>query len=161
MFGPVRRVRTGQRLRQASPADVSPQAAVVSVQSVADITLLRPSDIVIEYRDQVARIPRGQTARYAIAVINNSSFALQSSGSHRAYVTYRWLTGNGQEHSLQNPHIPLRTAIAPGQRSVAEFDVVAPDKSGKYLLKVIMGIDDGPDLESGGQAPLHYNVTVD
>ncbi|QWP75454.1 hypothetical protein J5226_17785 [Lysobacter sp. K5869] len=142
------------------PADVSPPAASAA-RTIADVNFLKPADIAIEYKDQVARFARGKTVRYSIVVINNSGYALQTAGEHRAFIAYRWYLQGGQGQPVENPHAPLRTPVAAGESAIQEFEVVAPAQPGSYTLKVFMGVDGGPDFESGGQAPLHYNVTID
>lgn len=142
------------------PADVSPPASIAA-KAVAEVSLIRPADIVIEYSIQVPQLPRGRTVRYAIAVNNGSGFVLRPSGEHRAYIAYHWLPQDGQAQPAPGLRRPLQTPIAPGESAVAGFDVTAPDVPGQYILKVFMGVEGGPDFEVGGQAPLHYLVTVD
>lgn len=140
------------------PIALNPPAAEASVALPG--RWVNPADIVIGYNTQVGDIAHGHAAEYKVAVSNHGSQALKAAGPYAPFVTYQWLNGEGGRVTATAAITPLTGDLLPGQTVLVGFRVVAPEATGAYILKVSMGFTGGSNFEPGGQAPLHYKVTV-
>lgn len=152
--------------RQAPP-DVSPPAASTATAPQPTGTQLEqtgaavnPAELTMSYAEQKESIAPGQKAEFAVTVENRGQVGLASSGPSAAYVTYHWLDSDGAVVLWDNPRTPVQNDILPGQSSVIRFPVVAPAQPGSYILKVVMGLNNGIDFEPSGHVQLHYRINV-
>jgi len=146
-------------------SDVSPAGSQPDPASVPAPTSIRPpldaSMVKIGYVSQDDAMAPGTTSDFSISIENGSGAPLASTGANSTYITYHWLAdGEGSVEAWDNPRTPISADVAEGGTITSTFPVIAPATRGRYLLKVVMGINGGLDFETSGQAALHYRVTV-
>ncbi|MHA6204597.1 hypothetical protein ACXU4B_09250 [Dyella soli] len=141
-----------------APSDVSPPASV-QIASPLGRTYFDPADVRMAYGEQSGSILRNASVEFAIMVSNGSTETLLASGEHPVVISYLWLSPNGEANPGANETV-IPANIEPGRDLLVKFNVVAPTAAGDYILKVVMKRKNANEFEQGGQAPLHYNVTV-
>ena len=82
------------------------------------------------------RIPAGGEISVSVEVVNRSGSVWKSTGAARVRLASRWMDGARGEVVAEGDRTELPLPMAPGEVARVELELQAPERPGRYLLRI-------------------------